>query len=97
MHEDPIYAYFTASERLVLEYRELQRQNRTVVPQGQHNVAFLGLATETGFPHSGKVDYVAATGLIASSPWRGDKLCAPGSAVQLKMWPVEPAQPARVS
>ena len=58
VHDDPIYAYFTASERLVLEYRELQRQNRTLVPQGQHNVAFLGLATEAGFPHPGKVDYV---------------------------------------
>ena len=58
VHDDPIYAYFSASERLLLEYRELQRQNRTVVPQGQHNVALLGLATETGFPHAGKVDYV---------------------------------------
>jgi RND family efflux transporter MFP subunit len=58
VHDDPIYAYFSASERLLLEYRELQRQNRTLVPQGQHNVAFLGLATETGFPHPGKVDYV---------------------------------------
>jgi RND family efflux transporter MFP subunit len=57
VHDDPIYAYFTVSERMLLEYRELQRQKRTVAPQGEHNVAFLGLATEKGFPHAGKVDY----------------------------------------
>jgi predicted signal transduction protein with EAL and GGDEF domain len=57
----------------------------------------IGCEYAQGFYFSRPVDYAAATGLIASSPWRGDKLCAPGSAVQLKMWPVEPAQPARVS
>jgi RND family efflux transporter MFP subunit len=57
VRDDPIYVYFTASERQLLLYRELQRQKRTVAPEGQHNVAFLGLATETGFPHAGKVDY----------------------------------------
>jgi RND family efflux transporter MFP subunit len=57
VHDDPIYAYFTVSERMLLEYRDLQRQKRTVAPEGQHNVAFLGLTTESGFPHSGKVDY----------------------------------------
>jgi RND family efflux transporter MFP subunit len=58
VRDDPVYAYFNAGERLHLEYRELQRQKRTLVPQGQHNVAFLGLATETGYPHGGKIDYV---------------------------------------
>ena len=57
VREDPVYAYFNVSERLLLEYRELQRQNRTIAPPGQHNVAFLGLATETGFPHPGRIDY----------------------------------------
>lgn len=55
--EDPVYAYFNVSERLLLDFRELQRQKRTVAPQGQHNVAFLGLAIETGYPHGGKIDY----------------------------------------
>ena len=54
---DPIYTYFTASERELLQYRELQRQKRTVVPAGEHNVAYLGLATESGFPHTGQIDY----------------------------------------
>jgi RND family efflux transporter MFP subunit len=57
VREDPVYAYFNVSERLLLDFRELQRQKRTVAPQGQHNVAFLGLATETGYPHDGKIDY----------------------------------------
>lgn len=58
VRDDPIYAYFTASERELLQYRELQRQNRTVAATGQHNVAYLGLVTETGFPRQGMVDYV---------------------------------------
>jgi RND family efflux transporter MFP subunit len=55
--EDPIYVYFTASERQILEYRELQRKKRTVNPEGLPP-AFLGLASETGFPHAGEVDYL---------------------------------------
>ena len=58
VHDDPIYVYFTASERQLLEFYELQRQGRTVVSAGQHNVAFLALATETGYPHAGRIDYV---------------------------------------
>jgi RND family efflux transporter MFP subunit len=58
---DPIYAYFTTSERQLLQFRELQREKRTVAPAGQHNVAYLALATDTGFPHVGKVDYSGNT------------------------------------
>jgi RND family efflux transporter MFP subunit len=57
VNDDPVYVYFTASERQLLQFRELQRQKRTVAPEGQQSVAFLGLATETGFPHAGRVDY----------------------------------------
>jgi RND family efflux transporter MFP subunit len=59
VRDDPIYAYFTASERELLRYRELQRQGHTVAPEGQHNVAYLALANETGFPHPGNIDYVS--------------------------------------
>lgn len=51
VRDDPMYAYFTASEREWLE--------RTVVPNGMHNVAYMALATDTGFPHVGKVDYAS--------------------------------------
>jgi len=57
----------------------------------------IGCEYAQGFYFSRPVDFATATGLIASSPWRGDKHCAPGSAVQLQMWPVEPPEPARVS
>jgi RND family efflux transporter MFP subunit len=56
---DPIYAYFTASEQDVLRYRQLQRENLTLAPEGQHNVADLGLASEEGFPHRGQIDFVS--------------------------------------
>jgi EAL domain-containing protein (putative c-di-GMP-specific phosphodiesterase class I) len=48
----------------------------------------VGCEYAQGFYFSRPVDRRAATGIIASAPWRGDKLCAPGSAVQLHMWPV---------
>ena len=57
----------------------------------------IGCEYAQGYYFSRPVDFAAATGMIASSPWRGDKHCAPGSAVQLQMWPVEPANPARLS
>jgi EAL domain-containing protein (putative c-di-GMP-specific phosphodiesterase class I) len=57
----------------------------------------IGCEYAQGFYFSRPVDFATATGLIASSPWRGDKLCAPGSAVQLQMWPVDPPARVRVS
>ena len=61
VREDPIYVYFTVSERELLQYRDQQRQNRTAAEAVPHdtaflglpneqNLAFLGLATETGYP-----------------------------------------------
>jgi EAL domain-containing protein (putative c-di-GMP-specific phosphodiesterase class I) len=57
----------------------------------------IGCEYAQGFYFSRPVDFATATGFIASSPWRGDKHCAPGNAVQLKIWPVEPTEPARFS
>ncbi|HEY2389466.1 MAG TPA: efflux RND transporter periplasmic adaptor subunit [Candidatus Binatia bacterium] len=57
VRQDRIYAYFDASERDLLRYRELNRRGQTVAAEGQHNVAYLGLATEEGYPHLGDVDY----------------------------------------
>jgi RND family efflux transporter MFP subunit len=65
---DPVYVYFNASERELLQYREQQRLNRPADPTvprdiaflaSEQNLAFLGLATETGYPHSGQIDYAA--------------------------------------
>ena len=57
--QDPIYAYFDASERDLLRYRALRRRGETVAAEGERNKAYLGLVTEEGFPHVGEVDYVS--------------------------------------
>jgi RND family efflux transporter MFP subunit len=90
--DDPIYAYFTAAELDLLRYRELQRENRTVAPAGEHNIAYLGLATEEGFPHLGKVDYVSnridpSTGTIevrAAFP-NPDRVILPGLFARVRL------------
>jgi EAL domain-containing protein (putative c-di-GMP-specific phosphodiesterase class I) len=56
----------------------------------------IGCEYAQGFYFARPVDQLTATHLIASSPWRSDKLVAPGPATQLKMWPVKP-RAARVS
>jgi len=59
VRDDPIFAYFTMSERELLQFQDLQRQNRTAAQQGQGDVAYLALATDRGFPHVGRVDYTS--------------------------------------
>jgi len=70
VRDDPIYVYFTVSERELLQYREQRRQNRAAAETAPHDAAFLalpteqnlallGLATEAGYPHSGRIDYAA--------------------------------------
>jgi len=68
---DPIYANFNASERDVLEVRAgLARSGRTVADLMGTPVE-IGLQTETGYPHKGKLDYIApsvnaSTGTLAA-------------------------------
>lgn len=59
VRQDPIYAYYQASERELLEYRERQRHDQTAMAEGQIVPATLGLLTEDGFPHEGKIDYIS--------------------------------------
>jgi RND family efflux transporter MFP subunit len=56
---DPIYVYFNVSETVVLRIKEgLAKQGKTLreVPEVPVEI---GLQSETGFPHTGKLDYVA--------------------------------------
>lgn len=48
---DPIYVYFDSDEQAYLKYMK-----DAVAPIGRP--AYVGLASETGFPHEGKVDFV---------------------------------------
>ena len=58
---DPIYVNFTASERDVLHVRDM------LVKRGERAGALIGsevqvgLQTDEGFPHKGKLDYIAPT------------------------------------
>src|SRR5580704_5788141 len=64
--QDPVYVYFQPDEQSFLGYRELARKGERA---NSDNPVRVGLANETGFPHSGTVDFVnnqidAATGTI---------------------------------
>jgi len=59
MKHDPIYVYFTMSEREMLQYGDMQRQRRTAASEGERNLAYLALTADTGFPHVGQVDYTS--------------------------------------
>lgn len=58
---DPIYVNFTVSEQDVLRIRaEAARRGLTAADLKQFPI-LVGLQTETGYPHEGKLDYVAPT------------------------------------
>jgi multidrug efflux system membrane fusion protein len=64
--QDPVYVYFQPDEQSLLRYRELARKGERAKSD---NPVRVGLASETGFPHSGTVNFVnnkvdAATGTI---------------------------------
>ncbi len=68
---DPIYVNFTASERDVLNVRDMlyKRNQRAADLLGTE--VDVGLTTDTGFPHRGKLDYIApqvnqGTGTLAA-------------------------------
>ncbi len=96
---DPIWVNFTASERDVLQVRA------TLASRGETTAALLGLPVEvglqneSGYPHKGKLDYVAptvdpSTGTLAgrASLENGDHLLLPGYFVRVRI-PSKP-QPA---
>ncbi len=55
---DPIYAYFTMSERELLDYREWLHQAGEP-SKDSSDIAYLSLSTDKGFPHVGRVDYTS--------------------------------------
>src|SRR4029078_10517802 len=55
---DPIYCYVTVDENSVLKYAQLAREGRRVSARDAKIPAFMAVASETGFPHEGVVDFV---------------------------------------
>lgn len=89
---DPIYCYIDADERSVLKYRELHREGKRVSAQFGRVEAEMELATESGFPHKGHIDFVdnvldPATGTIRARAVfpNPDKLMAPGFFARVRV------------
>jgi multidrug efflux system membrane fusion protein len=55
---DPIYAYFEPDERAILRYRQLAREGKGENMGSGKVQCELELATETGFPHKGVLDFL---------------------------------------
>jgi RND family efflux transporter MFP subunit len=92
---DPIYVNFNVNEQDVLRIREEARR-RGLTPADLKSIPVeVGLQTETGYPHEGKLDYAAptinqSTGTLAA---RGvipnpDRVLLPGYFVRIRV-PVE--------
>jgi multidrug efflux system membrane fusion protein len=56
---DPIYATFTVSEQDVLRVRAAMKQRGITAPDLANVPVEVGLMTEDGYPHVGKLNYVA--------------------------------------
>jgi RND family efflux transporter MFP subunit len=71
---DPVYVYFDVDERALLQYQQAARKRtseneRTPTVKEAKIPVYLGLSTETGFPHEGVIDFAnnqvnAQTGTI---------------------------------
>jgi RND family efflux transporter MFP subunit len=89
---DPIWVNFTASERDVLQARaNLARTGRTTADLLGIPVE-IGLQTESGYPHKGKLDYVAptvdpATGTLAvrAIVENSERVLLPGYFVRVRI------------
>jgi len=56
--DDPMYAYFTVSERDLLAYRASRREHEVPLDDKGRPLANLGLANEDGYPHKGYLDWI---------------------------------------
>jgi RND family efflux transporter MFP subunit len=97
---DPIYVNFNVNEQDVLRIREEARR-RGLTPADLKSIPIeVGLQTETGYPHEGKLDYAAptinqSTGTLAA---RGvipnpDRVLLPGYFVRIRV-PIEKQESA---
>jgi RND family efflux transporter MFP subunit len=89
---DPIYVNFNVNEQDVLRIREDARRRGMTVSEIRQLPIEVGLQTETGYPHKGKLDYVspsinASTGTLAvrgilANP---DRVLLPGFFVRVRV------------
>jgi multidrug efflux system membrane fusion protein len=88
---DPIYAYFDADEQVFLRYQEAARHQRARGADARWKIR-MALATDTGFPREGRVDFLdnqldAQTGTIRGrAVFRNqDGALTPGLFVRLRV------------
>lgn len=109
---DPIFAYFDADERTVLICQQGIREGRLKSARAGENSwpVYLGLATEQGYPHEGRIDFAenkidAQTGTLRirgvfpnprPDPAKPPVL-APGLFVRIRLPLGEPMQALQVS
>src|SRR5882757_9646379 len=89
---DPIYVNFNVNEQDVLRVREEARRRGMTVNDIRQLPIEVGLQTETGYPHKGKLDYVSptinqSTGTLAvrgvlANP---DRVLLPGYFVRIRV------------
>jgi RND family efflux transporter MFP subunit len=89
---DPIYVNFNVNEQDVLRIREDARRRGMTVNEIRQLPIEVGLQTETGYPHKGKLDYVSpsinqSTGTLAvrgilANP---DRVLLPGFFVRVRV------------
>ncbi len=90
---DPIYVNFNADERDVLQIRAvLASRGQTASANLLGLSVEVGLQSESGYPHNGKLDYMApavnpATGTLAAraSLANGDRYLLPGYSVRVRI------------
>jgi RND family efflux transporter MFP subunit len=97
---DPIYVNFNVNEQDVLRIREEARRRGMTADDLRQLPVEVGLQTETGFPHQGKLDYAAATlnQSTGTLPVRGvlpnsDRALLPGFFVRVRV-PMDQVQNA---
>jgi len=89
---DPMYAYFDVDERTVLKLSALARAGK-IKPLRDGTVdVFMGLASEEGFPHKGKIDFASAfldagtgTQAVRGKFSNEDKVLKPGLFVRIRL------------
>lgn len=97
---DPIYVNFTVNEQDVLRIRAEARRRGLTSADIKQTPVEVGLQTEQGYPHAGKLDYVAPTvnqstgtlavrGIIPNA----DRVLLPGYFVRVRV-PIETQQNA---
>ncbi|HEX6261167.1 MAG TPA: efflux RND transporter periplasmic adaptor subunit, partial [Woeseiaceae bacterium] len=55
---DPVYVYFEGDERSYLRYNAMSRNGERVSSRDARNPVRVGLASDTGYPYEGEMDFV---------------------------------------